>query len=92
MIITQKEEIENTKALYDFGLLYSYKNISSSDSNKVRELVRQIQYTKDLPTDRIELKSENGENLRIDYNMNPTEGQDYKVNYTQKMDVRNENF
>lgn len=45
-----------------------------------------------MPTDRIELKSEKGKNLRIDYRMNPTAGHDYKVNHTQKMDVRNENF
>ncbi len=82
---TQEEEIRNTRILYDFGLLYAYKNISLSDSDKVRELVSQLQYAQELPIDRIEFASENEEILRIDYRMNLTVGQEYKVNHTKKM-------
>jgi hypothetical protein len=74
-----------TDTFYDFSLLYSYKNISISDSNKVRELVSQLQYAKELPIERIELKSENEEILRIDYRMNLTSGQEYKVNHSKMM-------
>jgi hypothetical protein len=70
---TQEEEIVKTKIPYDFGLLYAYKNISSSDSNKVRELVSQLQYAQELPIDRIEFATENSI-LRIDYRMNLTVG------------------
>ena len=81
----QKEEIGKTKTLYDFDLLYSYRNISLSDSNKVQELVNQLQYAKELSIDRIESKNENEGSLRIDYRMNLTSGQQYKVNHTEMM-------
>lgn len=81
----QKRDIENTKNLYDFNLLYSYKNVPLTDSEKVKELVSQLQYAKELTIDRIELKTENKESLRIDYRMNLTSGQQYKVNHTKMM-------
>lgn len=77
----QKNEIESIETPYDFKLLYSYKNISLNDSQKLRELVSQLQYAKELPIDLIEY----GDILRIDYRMNLTEGQEYKVNYTKMM-------
>lgn len=80
-----KEEIENIKTLYDFGLLYSYKNISINDSDKVHELVNQLQYARELSIDLIEFKTENEESLRIDYRMNLKSGQEYKVNHTKMM-------
>ena len=49
------------------------------------ELVSQLQYAKELPIDRIEFKNENKEILRIDYRMNLTVGQEYKVNHTKMM-------
>lgn len=39
----QKEEIAERKNLYDFTLLYSYKNLSLSDIDKVNELICQLQ-------------------------------------------------
>lgn len=81
----QKEEMQSTKTFYDFDLLYSYRNISLSDSNKIKELVSQLQYAKELSIDRIESKTENEDNLRIDYRMNLTSGQEYKVNPTKMM-------
>jgi len=77
----QKNEIENIETPYDYKLLYSYKNISLNDSEKLRELVSQLQYAKELPIDHIEY----GDILRIDYRMNLTEGQEYKVNHTKMM-------
>ena len=77
----QKNEIESIETPYDFKLLYSYKNISLNDSQKLRELVSQLQYAKELPIDLIEY----GDILRIDYRMNLTEGQEYKVNHTKMM-------
>ncbi|MCG1012071.1 hypothetical protein JT739_05585 [Tepidanaerobacter sp. GT38] len=77
----QKNEIENIETPYDFKLLYSYKNISLNDSQKLMELVSQLQYAKELPIDLIEY----GNILRIDYRMNLTEGQEYKVNHTKMM-------
>lgn len=77
----QKNEIENIETPYDFKLLYSYKNISLNDSQKLMELVSQLQYAKELPIDLIE----HGDILRIDYRMNLTEGQKYKVNHTKMM-------
>lgn len=77
----QKNEIENIETPYDFKLLYSYKNISLNDSQKLMELVSQLQYAKELPIDLIEY----GDILRIDYRMNLTEGQEYKVNHTKMM-------
>ena len=38
-----------------------------------------------MPIDRIEFASENEAILRIDYRMNLTVGQEYKVNHTKKM-------
>ena len=80
-----KGEIENTKPLYDYGVLYSYRSISLSDSNKLQELVSHLQYAKELSIDRIEFKTESKEILRIDYRMNLTPGQEYKVDHTKKM-------
>ncbi len=80
-----KDGIENIKPLYDFGLLYSYKNISINDSDKVYELVSQLQYARELSIDLIEPRTENEESLRIDYRMNLTSGQEYKVNHTKMM-------
>ncbi len=77
----QKNEIENIETPYDYKLLYSYKNISLNDSQKLMELVSQLQYAKELPIDLIEY----GNILRIDYRMNLTEGQEYKVNHTKMM-------
>jgi len=77
----QKNEIENIETPYDFKLLYSYKNISLNDSQKLMELVSQLQYAKELPIDLIEY----GNILRIDYRMNLTEGQEYKVDHTKMM-------
>jgi hypothetical protein len=81
----QKEEIKDLKDPYDFGLLYSYRNISLSDSDKLQELVSHLQHAKELSIDRIEFKTENKEILRIDYRMNLTSGQQYKVNHTNMM-------
>ncbi|GMG97840.1 hypothetical protein [Tepidimicrobium xylanilyticum] len=50
----QKNEIENIETPYDYKLLYSYKNISLNDSQKLMELVSQLQYAKELPIDLIE--------------------------------------
>ncbi|KUO58159.1 MAG: hypothetical protein APF84_09150 [Gracilibacter sp. BRH_c7a] len=81
----QKEDSEKTNTLYDFASLYSYRNIPLSDSNKVQELVGQLQYAKELSIGRIEFKTENKESLRIDYRMNLTPGQQYYVNHTKMM-------
>jgi len=76
----------DTKTLYDFALLYSYRNIPLSDSKKVQELLTQLQYAKELSVDRMELITENEESLlRINYRMNLTPGQQYKVNHTKMM-------
>ncbi len=80
-----KGEIEKTEPLYDYGALYSYRNISLNDSAKLQELVSHLQYAKELSVDRIELKTEVQGILRIDYRMNLTPGQKYKVNHTKKM-------
>jgi len=77
----QENEIENIDTPYDYKLLYSYKNISLNDSQKLVELVSQLQYSKELPIDLIEY----GNILRIDYRMNLTEGQEYKVDHTKMM-------
>ena len=77
----RKNEIENIETPYDYKLLYSYKNIPLNDSEKLRELVSQLQYATELPIDHIEY----GDILRIDYRMNLTEGQEYKVNHTKMM-------
>ena len=81
----QKDEIENVETPYDYRLLYSYRNISLNDSEKLMELVSQLQYANELPIDRIEFKTENKDILRIDYRMNLTAGQEYKVNHTKMM-------
>lgn len=80
----KKEEIEK-KDPYDFDLLYSYKNISLSDTEKVKELINQLSYSKELPIERVEYEIRDGEMLRIDYRMNLTAGQEYKVNHTKMM-------
>ena len=77
----RKNEIENIETPYDYKLLYSYKNIPLNDSEKLRELVSQLQYAKELPIDHVEY----GDILRIDYRMNLTEGQEYKVDHTKMM-------
>ncbi|AUS97799.1 hypothetical protein CDQ84_13705 [Clostridium thermosuccinogenes] len=82
---TLKEEDGEINTPYDFGLLYTYRNTSLSDSNKMQELVGQLQYAKELPVFRIESITENKDSLRIDYQMNLTAGQQYKVNHTKKM-------
>ncbi|NLZ54980.1 MAG: DUF4825 domain-containing protein [Thermoanaerobacteraceae bacterium] len=79
----QKNKIENIETPYDYRLLYSYRNIPLNDSEKLRELVSQLQYAKELPINRIEFKTE--DILRIDFRMNLTEGQEYKVNHTKMM-------
>lgn len=79
----QKAGIENIETPYDYRLLYSYRNIPLNDSEKLWELVSQLQYAKELPIDRIEFKTE--DILRIDFRMNLTEGQEYKVNHTKMM-------
>ncbi|HHX25014.1 MAG TPA: DUF4825 domain-containing protein [Thermoanaerobacterales bacterium] len=81
----QKNGIKNIETPYDYCLLYSYRNISSNGPEKLMELVSQLQYAKELPIDRIEFKNENKEILRIDYRMNLTVGQEYKVNHTKMM-------
>lgn len=81
----QKNEIENVETPYDYSLLYSYRNISLNDSEKLKELVSQLQYANELPIDSIDFKTENKDILRVDYRMNLTEGQEYKVNHTKIM-------
>lgn len=81
----QKNETENIHTPYNYRLLYSYRNISLNDMEKLMELVSLLQYARELPIDRIEFKNENREILRIDYRMNLTEGQEYKVNHSKWM-------
>lgn len=81
----QKEEIEKPKIFYDFDLLYTFKNISLSDTDKVQTLVGQLQYAKELSIGRIESSAGTEASLRIDYRMNLTTGQEYKVNHTKMM-------
>jgi hypothetical protein len=76
--------IENSEDLYDYSMLYAYKNISLSDSDKMQELVGQLQYARELQVNKI-IVVEGEESLRIDYCMSLTPGQQYKVDHTKMM-------
>ncbi|NLC68695.1 MAG: hypothetical protein GX754_07960 [Clostridiaceae bacterium] len=78
------EETENSKDLYDYNLLYTYKKISLSDSDKMQKLVSLLQYARELQVDQI-IVVEGEESLRIDYFLNLSPGQQYKVDHTKMM-------
>ena len=69
--------------LYNYEHIYSFKNISVSDTDELKELINQLQYAKDLPISVIEYNEATG--LRIDYRMNLTKGQKYQANHQKMM-------
>jgi hypothetical protein len=70
-------------SLYNYEQIYTYKNISSQDMNKLQMLVSHLQYARELPLSRIEY--EENSTLRIDYGLNLKPGQSYQVNHQKMM-------
>ncbi len=77
----EKEEVKESNE-YNYDLLYSYKNISLGDTDKIKELVNQLQYAKELSLDEVNIDDII---LRINYQMSLTPGEEYKVNHTKMM-------
>ncbi|HQA07072.1 MAG TPA: hypothetical protein PLM20_04045 [Syntrophomonadaceae bacterium] len=81
--LSEKSSQEN--GLYDYALLYTCKNTSLNDSAKINELIAGLQYAKELRVDRVEYAFQNQHLLRIDYQLNLTEGQSYHIDHTKQM-------
>lgn len=81
----QSENLGKRNDLYNFELLYSFKNISLNDTKMVKELVSQFQYAKELTIEQIKYSTENERRLMINYQLNLTKGEDYTVDHTKRM-------
>lgn len=64
---------------YNYEQIYAYKNVSCRDMDKLKELVGQLQYGRELPVSLI--KYEDNSTLKINYSLDLKPGQTYQVNH-----------
>lgn len=81
--VSQRGLVDGYDILYDFDLVYKYKNTSNDDMEMVEALISQLQYGKKLPIKLIDYSD--SASLRVDFSMGLTEGQNYHADPTQRM-------